>query len=95
LRPREGAASHGAEAPPVVVPGRPPGAGDKQGAVLGLSYVEKRFHRGIWPQRRRIEVLRGASFEGSPSADWLGMAAVALGALAVAPAAFWSAAHTR
>lgn len=33
--------------------------------------------------------------QGSPSADWLGMAAVALGALAVALAAFWRAARTR
>lgn len=33
--------------------------------------------------------------QGSPSADWLGMAAVALGALAVALAAFWRTARTR
>lgn len=33
--------------------------------------------------------------QGSPSADWLGMAAVALGALGVALAAFWLAARTR
>ena len=33
--------------------------------------------------------------QGSPSADWLGMAVVALGALAVALAAFWFASRTR
>lgn len=33
--------------------------------------------------------------QGSPSADWLSMAAVTIGTLAVAPAAFWSAAGTR
>ena len=33
--------------------------------------------------------------QGSPSADWLGMAAVAVGALAIALAAFWRAARTR
>jgi hypothetical protein len=32
---------------------------------------------------------------GSPNADWLGMAVVAIGALAVALTAFWSAARTR
>jgi len=31
--------------------------------VLGVSGIEKRFHRGIWPRRRTIEVLKGASFE--------------------------------
>jgi hypothetical protein len=33
--------------------------------------------------------------QGSPSADWLGMAAVAVGALVVALGAFWLAARTR
>lgn len=33
--------------------------------------------------------------QNSPTGDWLGMAAVALGALAVALAAFWTAARTR
>ena len=31
--------------------------------VLRVRDVEKRFHRGIWPRRRTIEVLRGASLE--------------------------------
>ncbi|HEX6310891.1 MAG TPA: ABC transporter ATP-binding protein [Acidimicrobiia bacterium] len=31
--------------------------------VLGVVGVEKRFHRGIWPRRRTIEVLKGASFD--------------------------------
>jgi ABC-2 type transport system ATP-binding protein len=33
------------------------------GAVLMVRGVEKGFHRGIWPLRRRVEVLRGASLE--------------------------------
>jgi ABC-type multidrug transport system ATPase subunit len=35
----------------------------KAGAVLQVRGVEKSFHRGIWPLRSRIEVLRGASLE--------------------------------
>lgn len=38
-----------------------PGRGD--GHVLRVVRVEKRFHRGVWPRRRTIEVLRGASLE--------------------------------
>lgn len=31
--------------------------------ALVVEGVEKAFHRGIWPRRHRIEVLRGASLE--------------------------------
>jgi ABC-2 type transport system ATP-binding protein len=31
--------------------------------VLTVRSVEKGFHRGIWPVRRKIEVLKGASLE--------------------------------
>lgn len=31
--------------------------------VLRVEGVEKSFHRGIWPLRRTIEVLKGASLE--------------------------------
>ncbi len=31
--------------------------------VLRVEGVEKTFHRGIWPRRRSIPVLRGASLE--------------------------------
>ncbi|HSJ18087.1 MAG TPA: hypothetical protein VK920_08330 [Solirubrobacterales bacterium] len=40
-------------------------------------------------------VIAAGAGAGSPSADWLAMAAVALGALAVALGAFWLAARTR
>jgi len=32
-------------------------------AVLRVAGVEKSFHRGIWPRRRTIGVLKGASLE--------------------------------
>jgi ABC-type multidrug transport system ATPase subunit len=32
-------------------------------AVLAIRGVEKSFHRGIWPLRRKIEVLEGATLE--------------------------------
>lgn len=32
-------------------------------AVLRVEGVEKSFHRGVWPLRRTIEVLKGASLE--------------------------------
>jgi len=32
-------------------------------SVLRVTDVQKRFHRGIWPRRRTIEVLTGASLE--------------------------------
>lgn len=35
-------------------------------AVLRVSGVEKSFHRGIWPVRRTIPVLKGASLEVRP-----------------------------
>ena len=35
-------------------------------AVLRVAGVEKSFHRGIWPRRRTIPVLRGASLEVGP-----------------------------
>lgn len=40
-------------------------AGDQEvrEPVLEVRGVEKTFHRGIWPRRRAIEVLRGASIE--------------------------------
>lgn len=48
------------------------------------------------PTRSAAELLIAAGGgHGSPSADWLGMAAVALGAIAIALAAFWTAARTR
>ena len=31
--------------------------------VLRVSGVEKRFHRGVWPRRRTIPVLKGACLE--------------------------------
>ncbi len=34
--------------------------------VLRVEGVEKSFHRGIWPMRRTIEVLKGASLEVAP-----------------------------
>ena len=42
----------------------------------------------------RLLIAAGGG-QGSPSADWVGMAVVALGALAVALAAFWIAARSR
>lgn len=51
---------------------------------------------GWTPTRAATNLLTAAGGQqGSPSADWLEMAAVALGALAVALAAFWLAARTR
>lgn len=48
------------------------------------------------PTRRAANLLIAAGGgQGSPGADWLGVAAVAFGALAVALAAFWLAARTR
>jgi hypothetical protein len=48
------------------------------------------------PTRDAAKLLIAAGGgQGSPGADWLGMAAVALGALAVALGAFWLAARTR
>jgi ABC-type multidrug transport system ATPase subunit len=35
----------------------------RDSAVLRVMGVEKRFHRGIWPRRRTIAVLQGATFE--------------------------------
>ena len=32
-------------------------------SVLSVSDVAKSFHRGIWPVRRRVEVLRGGTLE--------------------------------
>lgn len=34
--------------------------------VLALSGLRKSFGHGIWPRRRRVEVLRGASLEVGP-----------------------------
>ncbi len=39
-------------------------AGDNaDAAVLRVIGVEKGFRRGVWPRRRRVDVLRGASLE--------------------------------
>lgn len=47
------------------------------------------------PTRKAAELLiAGGGGQGSPDADWLGMAIVAVGALAVALGAFWAAART-
>jgi ABC-type multidrug transport system ATPase subunit len=37
--------------------------GAQRVAVLRVEGVEKSFHRGIWPLRRTIEVLKGASLQ--------------------------------
>jgi len=51
---------------------------------------------GWTPTRSAAQLLIAAGGgQGSPSADWLGMVAVAIGALTVALAAFWTAARTR
>ena len=48
------------------------------------------------PTRQAANLLVAAGGgHGSPAGDWLGVAAVALGALAIALAAFWRAARTR
>ena len=48
------------------------------------------------PTRKAAELLIAAGGgQGSPSADWLGMALVAIGSMAVALTAFWTAARTR
>jgi hypothetical protein len=48
------------------------------------------------PTRQAANLLvAGGGGAGSPGSDWLGAAAVAIGALAVAFAAFWFAARTR
>lgn len=50
----------------------------------------------VTPTRDAADLLIAAGGgQGSPSADWLGMAATAIGALAVALAAFWFAARRR
>jgi ABC-2 type transport system ATP-binding protein len=43
----------------------PPGASDRtvSATVLRVTGVEKSFHRGIWPRRRTIPVLRGACLQ--------------------------------
>ena len=51
---------------------------------------------GFTPTRQAANLLIAAGgAHGSPSADWLGVAAVTFGALAVALAAFWFAARSR
>jgi len=47
--------------PATVTVGRSP-AGERP-VVLAVRGVEKSFHRGIWPLRREIEVLKGATLE--------------------------------
>lgn len=42
---------------------QPRRAGAGPGLILSATGVRKTFHRGIWPRRRSIEVLRGASIE--------------------------------
>jgi ABC-type glutathione transport system ATPase component len=58
---------------PVTISGPQPGLTREQSArargecpapghcVLRAEGVEKAFHRGIWPRRRTVEVLKGAS----------------------------------
>ena len=44
-----------------------PGSRTEAGsAVLRVADVQKSFRRGIWPRRRRVEVLRGASLDVRP-----------------------------
>jgi hypothetical protein len=51
---------------------------------------------GVTPTYHAANLLIAAGGDrGSPGADWIGVAAIALGALAVAVAAFWLAARTR
>jgi ABC-2 type transport system ATP-binding protein len=38
------------------------GVGTSEDAVLRVVGVEKHFHRGIWPRRRTVAVLNGATF---------------------------------
>lgn len=51
--------SEGAPSPQLEIDGDSPAST----VVLRVESVEKSFHRGIWPLRRTIEVLRGASLE--------------------------------
>jgi ABC-2 type transport system ATP-binding protein len=39
------------------------GGGQPEDTVLRVTDARKSFHRGIWPRRRTIDVLRGASLE--------------------------------
>jgi ABC-2 type transport system ATP-binding protein len=39
------------------------GVATPEGAVLRVVGVEKCFHRGIWPRRRTVAVLKGATFD--------------------------------
>jgi len=49
------------------VPGAPSRrSGEAGDPVLYAADIHKSFHRGIWPARRMIEVLNGASFEVRP-----------------------------
>ena len=36
-------------------------------AVLRVSGVDKAFHRGVWPMRRTVQILSGATLEVRPS----------------------------
>jgi ABC-2 type transport system ATP-binding protein len=47
----------------VALPGPAEGEASAGGAVLRADGIEKSFHRGVPPRRRRVEVLRGASLE--------------------------------
>jgi ABC-2 type transport system ATP-binding protein len=50
--------------PPEVAASLPSRAqGDRSSTVLRADDLEKSFRRGMWPRRRTIEVLRGASLE--------------------------------
>ena len=40
-----------------------PNAESRTAVVLRASGIDKRFHRGVWPRRRTIEVLKGASLD--------------------------------
>ena len=40
-----------------------PNAESRTAVVLRATGIDKSFHRGVWPRRRTIEVLKGASLE--------------------------------
>lgn len=54
--------------PASLIPGRVPSdeAPSQNEAVLRVRGVEKAFHRGIWPMRRSVGVLNGATLEVRP-----------------------------
>lgn len=57
------AAAVATEADPRHAPDRVSRRGPARRAVLCVENLRKNFHRGIWPRRRTIEVLKGANLE--------------------------------